>query len=275
MLKKRVIFTLHYDRGFFMLSRNFRLQKVGDLNWLKFNYNFSHISFSIDELIVLDVSRGPREEDKFYNHVHSLTEKCFIPIAAGGGIRTLEQARALLRSGADKVVVNSLVDTAPRVISEIVTEFGEQCVIGSVDAKKIDDRFVVFTENGSAPQATPLDQWLTNLIDLSVGELYLNSIDRDGTGQGYQKELLEYLPKEMPIPVIMAGGAGHYHHLSEGLMDERVDAVATAHLFNFVGDNLEKSRKSLIENGFDLATWDVEVIGRIEGSMRPENSNSI
>jgi imidazole glycerol-phosphate synthase subunit HisF len=275
MLKKRVIFTLHYDRGFFMLSRNFRLQKVGDLDWLKINYNFSQIACSIDEVIVLDVSRGPRDEDKFYSHVRSLTEECFVPIAAGGGIRTLEQARVLLHSGADKVVVNSLVDTAPDVITEIVTEFGGQCVIASVDAKKIDDRFVVFTENGDTPQATPLDQWLTNLIDLSVGELYLNSIDRDGTGQGYHKELLEYLPKEIPIPVILAGGAGHYHHLAEGLMDDRVDAVATAHLFNFVADNLEKSRKSLLENGFNLATWNVEVAARLEGSMKPENSKSI
>jgi len=258
-----------------MLSRNFRLQKVGDLQWLKINYNFSQIAFSIDELIVLDVSRGSRNEEKFRSHLRSLTEECFVPIAAGGGIRTLEQARALLHSGADKVVVNSLVDKASDVISEIVTEFGGQCVIASVDAKKIDDQFVVFTENGSKPQATPLDQWLSNLIDISVGELYLNSIDKDGTGQGYQKELLEYLPEVMPIPVILAGGAGHYHHLAEGLTDDRVDAVATAHLFNFVADNLEKSRKSLLKNGFNLATWDIEMAARLENCLRSENSKLI
>jgi len=84
MLKKRIIFVLLYDNGSFMLSRNFRLQKVGDLQWLKKNYNFSHISFSIDELIILDVTRGGRDEEKFLFHVKSLTEECFVPIAAGG-----------------------------------------------------------------------------------------------------------------------------------------------------------------------------------------------
>jgi len=271
MLKKRVIFTLLYDRGSFMLSRNFRLQKVGDLHWLKKNYNFSQIAFSIDELIVLDVSRGARDEDKFRDHVRSLTEECFVPIAAGGGVRTLEQARVLLRSGADKVVVNSLADTAPDVISEIVAEFGGQCVIASVDAKKMDGRFVVWTENGGMRQETSLDQWLADLVELSVGEIYLNSIDRDGTGQGYDKELLEYFPEVMPIPVILAGGAGHYHHLAEGLSDDRVDAVATAHLFNFVADNLKESRNSLLENGFNLAAWNIEMVARLENCVKLEN----
>ena len=123
MLKKRVIFTLLYDNGYFMLSRNFRLQKVGDLQWLKKNYNFSHIAFSIDELIILDVTRGERNEEKFHDHVRSLNEECFIPIAAGGGIRTLEQARRLLRSGADKVVINTLLAENSSVITKISKEF--------------------------------------------------------------------------------------------------------------------------------------------------------
>src|SRR5687768_4666363 len=107
MLKKRMIFTLLYDNGSFMLSRNFRLQKVGDLRWLQKNYNFSSIAFSIDELIVLDVTRGERNNAIFCDHLKKLTEGCFIPIAAGGGIRSVEYAKMLLRSGADKVVINT------------------------------------------------------------------------------------------------------------------------------------------------------------------------
>ena len=106
-----------------MLSRNFRLQKVGNLNWLKKNYNFSKIAFSIDELIILDVTRGNRDEKKFQKHIYSLTEECFVPIAAGGGIRTLEQAQNLLHSGSDKVVVNTLIYKNPQVIRKIAEEW--------------------------------------------------------------------------------------------------------------------------------------------------------
>ena len=100
MLKKRVIFTLLYDNGSFMLSRNFRLQKVGDLQWLKKNYNFSKLAFSIDELVLLNVTRTKRDHEKFINHVRALSEVCFIPIAAGGGIRDVELAHRLVNNGA-------------------------------------------------------------------------------------------------------------------------------------------------------------------------------
>jgi cyclase len=107
MLKKRIIFTLLYDSGNFMLSRNFRLQQVGNLTWLQRNYNFSHIAFFIDELIILDVSRGERNTDNFCETLKKLTSDCFVPIAAGGGVRSIDYARRLLRSGADKIVINT------------------------------------------------------------------------------------------------------------------------------------------------------------------------
>ena len=132
-----------------MLSRNFRLQKVGNLGWLQKNYNFYQIAFSIDELIVLDVSRGERDEEKFCDNVRSLTEECFVPIAAGGGIRSLEKARRLIHSGADKIVVNSLVSSSPNIIEEIAKEFGQQCIVAAIDVKQEEDRFTVWTENGS------------------------------------------------------------------------------------------------------------------------------
>ena len=206
MLKKRVIFTLLYDMGSFVLSRNFRLQKVGNLRWLQKNYNFSQISFSIDELIILDVSRGKRDEEKFRDCIRTLTEECFIPIAAGGGIRTLEQAHKLLHSGADKVVVNTLVSEAPAVVGEIAAAFGQQCVVAVVDVKQVDEQFTVWTENGTVRQVINLSQWLDDLAKLPVGELYLNSMDCDGTGQGYHFNLLEFIPDSMSIPVILAGG---------------------------------------------------------------------
>lgn len=257
MLKKRLIFTLLYDRGFFMLSRNFRLQKVGDLAWLQKNYNFSHIAFSIDELIVLDVSRGERDIGLFCEHLKSITEGCFAPIAAGGGIRTIEHARTLLRSGADKVVINTPLFDSQALIGELAAEFGQQCVVASMDVKRsTQGDYQAWTDNGSRCVEGSLAKWFDNVAHCAVGELYLNSMDRDGTGQGYDLNMLEHLPESMPMPLILAGGAGNFHHLAEGLSENRVDAVATAHLFNFVGDGLEVSRARLHEKGFDLAHWE-------------------
>lgn len=258
MLKKRIIFTLLYDSGAFMLSRNFRLQRVGDLAWLQRNYNFAHIAFFIDELIVLDVSRNQRDINTFCESLKALTKGCFIPIAAGGGIRSLAHARQLLRSGADKVVVNTPLFDNPNLVKELAGEFGQQCVVGSVDMKRNDHMgYTIFTESGRQALTEPLSASLRILGQQCVGELYLNSIDQDGTGQGYDFRLLDQLPEMCEVPVILAGGVGNAVHLIAGLKDQRVDAVATAHLFNFVGDGLRRARESLVTQGHDLAKWPV------------------
>ena len=267
MLKKRVIFTLLYDSGYFTLSRNFRLQKVGNMQWLKKNYNFSHISFSIDELIILDVTRGERNEETFYEHVRLLNDECFVPIAAGGSIREVEQARKLLHSGADKVVINTLVSEDSDVIAEIAREFGQQSIVASVDVKLINGEFTVWTNNGSIKQNTSLTKWLENIENLPIGEVYLNSVDRDGTGHGYKTELIEKIPDAFSMPLILAGGAGKYSHFLEVLQDERVDAVATANLLNFIGDGLEKSRQELLDEDFNLPIWDVNLVTDLKNCL--------
>jgi cyclase len=256
MLKKRVIFTLLYANGNFMLSRNFRLQKVGDLRWLQKNYNFAQTAFSIDELIILDVSREDRDAKKFGYHVSKIAEECFVPIAVGGGIQGVDQVRDLLHTGADKIVVNTLVDTCPGAINEIAAEFGSQCIVAAVDVKQSENTYSVWTENGTKQQPGSLAAWINKIVQLPIGELYLNSMDRDGAGQGYLLGMLDQLPDPMAIPVIMAGGAGKHQHLSAALLDHRVDAVATANLFNFVGDGLTKSRVAMLAAGLDLAQWD-------------------
>lgn len=239
-----------------MLSRNFRLQKVGDGRWLERNYDFSRIAFSIDELMVLDVSREERNIDAFCQQLKSITKGCFAPIAAGGGVRSVEDARGLLRAGADKVVINTPLFGQSSLVSELATEFGQQCVVASIDVKASPQNgYQIWAGNGTRCVEGSLRAWLESMSQCPVGELYLNSMDRDGTGQGYDMQVLDHLPKSMPIPVIMAGGAGNHHHLAEGLSDRRVDAVATAHLFNFVGDGLKVARSRLFEQGFDLARW--------------------
>ena len=257
MLKKRIIFTLLYDNGNFMMSRNFRLQRVGDLNWLKKNYNFSLISFYIDELVVLDVSRGVRDTELFCKALKELAEESFVPIAAGGGVHSVEYARKLLRSGADKVVINSIIFTQPSLVEDLAREFGQQCLVGSVDLKPSqgDGIYEVWTKSGSE---RVLENWLVifnRLCEMQVGEIYLNSIEKDGTGHGFDFRLLDLIPHNFSIPIILAGGAGNAGHLALGLKDSRVDAVATANLFNFVGDGLQKARTLLLEQDIKLAKW--------------------
>ena len=266
MLKKRLIFTLLYNNGHFMLSRNFRLQKVGSLDWLQTNYNFSHISFSIDELIVLNVSRGEKNLADFCEALRRLTEGCFVPIAAGGGVHTVATARNLLRSGADKVVVNSALYDKGSFISDLASEFGQQCVVASMDIKSSPDgTYQAWSECGSQCQPSAATNWIERVTQSPIGELYLNSMDRDGTGQGYDLRLLDLLPVNMPKPVVLAGGVGNAMHLAAGLADPRVDAVATAHLFNFVGDGLKQARQALISGGVVLPLWDVRLLERHKG----------
>lgn len=261
MLKKRLIFTLLYNNGQFMLSRNFRLQKVGSLQWLQTNYNFSHISYSIDELVVLNVTRGEKKSEEFYTVLKLLTEGCFVPIAAGGGVRSIEDARNLLRSGADKVVINSALYENNSFVSDLASEFGQQCVVASMDIKYAPDgSYLVWSECGSKCLHGPANDWVAQVAQDQVGELYLNSMDRDGTGQGYDLKLLDLLPINITKPVILAGGVGNASHLAEGLADPRVDGVATAHLYNFVGDGLKKAREFLVSSGIDLPFWDVQLL---------------
>jgi cyclase len=262
MLKKRLIFTLLYNNGQFVLSRNFRLQRVGNLQWLQTNYDFSHISYSIDELIVLDITRGNKNSEDFCAALKLLTEGCFVPIAAGGGVRSIEAARNLLRSGADKVVVNSALYENNGFLSHLASEFGQQCVVASMDIKSMSGGgYQAWSESGSLCQEGSASEWIEKIVrNDHIGELYLNSMDRDGTGQGYDLKLLDLLPAKMSKPVILAGGVGNATHLASGLDDSRVDAVATAHLFNFIGDGLKQARQSLISAGVDLPLWDIQFL---------------
>ena len=244
-----------------MLSRNFRLQKVGNLQWLKSNYNFSHISCSIDELVVLDVTRGQKHTEEFCAALKQLSDGCFVPMAAGGGVRTIDAARNLLRSGADKVVVNSALYEDNGFIQDLSSEFGQQCVVASMDIKSsAGSGFEAWSDCGNVCQPGSAINWIKQVSESAVGELYLNSMDRDGTGQGYDLRLLDLLPSNISKPVILAGGVGNSAHLAQGLAEPRVDAVATAHLFNFVGNGLKQARQTLISGGMDLPMWDVQLL---------------
>ena len=255
MLRKRIIFSLIYSDGYFMQSRNFRLQKVGNLNWLEKNYRFQSIAFSLDEIIILNASKSKKSSMEFAKMVSDLVNDVFIPIAAGGGIRTIEDAELLFNSGADKLVLNTTLVESPALVKILVKQYGSQSIVASIDYKKVYGKLEVYINDGTSKIAMPLIDYINYLESLEVGEIYLNSIEKDGTGFGYDFETIKSLEKQINIPLIIAGGAGNENHLIEGLQLNGVNAVATANLFNFIGDGLPKARKKIIETGLNIANW--------------------
>ena len=257
MLRKRIIFSLIYHDGFFMQSRNFRLQKVGNLYWLEKNYHFQKIAFSLDEIIVINASRGKKNISSFAEMITSLVNNVFIPITAGGGIQSLEDAELLFNSGADKILVNSILYNDTELIKSLVLKYGSQSIVGSLDYKKIDEVNEVFIQDGSTRIQLTLEEYISHLENLDIGEIYLNSIDKDGTGFGYDFEEIHRLSKFISKPLIIAGGAGNESHLIEGLKMNSVSAVATANLFNFIGNGLPNARKKILNSGENIACWDL------------------
>jgi len=255
MPRKRIIFSLIYADGKFNQSRNFRLQKVGDINWLERNYRFKDIAFSLDELIVLNASKDKKNIKEFAKILERLACDVFIPVASGGGVHGIEEAKLLFNSGADKLVLNSLLYTNPNAVRQIIRHYGSQSIVASIDYRTTSGKSQVYINNGAQKINTTLDQYIEHVQNLGVGELYLNSIEKDGTGFGYDFDTIDKVAKIVKIPLIIAGGAGNEKHLIIGLENENVDAVATANLFNFIGNGIPNSRKSILSKGISIAKW--------------------
>lgn len=255
MVKKRLIFTLIYCDGYFMQSRNFRLQRVGNIDWLEKNYHFQKIAFSLDELIILDASRNKKSIEIFSKTVAQIRKNVFIPVSVGGGIRSTDDAGILFQHGADKIVINSLLHENTGLIQELAYRFGSQSIVASIDYKKDGNKKLVYIHDGKTCVNLTLSDYLEKIKSLCVGEIYLNSIDQDGTGFGFDIETIEEIKNKIYTPLIIAGGAGNENHLVSGLKISGVNAVATANLFNFIGNSLPNARKKIIDSGIALAKW--------------------
>ena len=251
-----------------MHSRNFSLQRAGDSNWVIKNYNFEDISRHIDEIIFLDVSREDFDKEITLNDFKKVTNNCFVPKSFGGRLRNFEDFEKSFQNGADKIVLNTLLHDNPRLVIEASKIYGSQSIIGSIDVKKIDEKFIVFSTNGSFNLQMDLEQYSTLEVLKNIGEIYLNSIDRDGTGQGFDLEIYNLFHKKVGCPIILAGGAGNASHFLLSLESSRVDALATANLFNFIGNGLEITREKLIENNFLFPYWDPEFLTSIKSKFK-------
>jgi cyclase len=255
MLRKRIIFTLIYSDGFFTQSRNFRLQRVGNLDWLEKNYKFQEIAFSLDELIIVNASKGTKSIEQFAAMVSDVVDDVFIPICAGGGIRSMEDASLLFNSGADKVLVNSILTENPELVKELVRNYGSQSVVAAIDYKTVNGIQEVYSNDGNLKLDINLKNYIKYIETLDVGEVYLNSINKDGTGFGYDFDVIQSITQHITKPLIIAGGAGNEKHLMDGLIMDAVSAVATANLFNFIGNGIPNARAKVLAAGLNIVNW--------------------
>jgi cyclase len=256
VVKKRLIFSFLISGNSFVLSRNFRLQRVGDIDWIKKNFKLQDIFRSIDELIILNVTRGMCNIDGLCDAIKELSKQCFVPIAAGGGIRSIADAEKILEAGADKLIVNTAIFKNQPLVENLTQMYGTASMVGSIDfIKSPDGNCSVHTDSGSQSTGYDLGSAIALADALKLGELYVSSIDRDGTGMGFDYEAISLATKSSNTPIIASGGAGNFEHILKCFTECKVNAVSTANLFNFMGRGLIETRINLIKEGCDIADW--------------------
>ncbi len=181
-----------------------------------------------------------------------MAEQVFIPFTIGGGIRSVEDARRLLRAGADKVSVNSAAVDRPELIREIAEEFGTQCCVVAIDARRTDMGFEVFVHGGRIPTGIDALAWAKQAEGLGAGEILLTSMDRDGTKQGFDIDLTRAMTDSRRIPVIASGGVGTLQHLVEGVLHGGADAVLAASIFHFEEHTIAAAKRAMAEAGIEV-----------------------
>jgi imidazole glycerol-phosphate synthase subunit HisF len=204
-----------------------------------------------DELVFLDISASPEARRTTLEMVSRVAETIFIPFTVGGGIRSVADAGAALRAGADKTAVNTAAVRDPSLVSRLAESFGSQCVVVAVDVKRIGGRLTVMVNGGR--EETPLEavDWSRRLEALGAGEILLTSMDRDGTGEGYDLPLLQAVTRTVSIPVIASGGAGSLAHLAEAF-EAGAHGVLAATIFHFKDSSLPRARAYLRERGYPV-----------------------
>jgi cyclase len=204
-----------------------------------------------DELVFLDISASPDERRTTLAMVTRVAESIFIPFTVGGGIRAVADAGAALRAGADKVSVNTAAVRDPTLVSRLAESFGSQCVVAAVDVKRIDGRLTVMVNGGREQPPLEAIDWIRRLEALGAGEILLTSMDRDGTGAGYDLELLAPAAAATSLPVIASGGAGRLEHLAEAF-EAGAHGVLAATIFHFQGSTLPEARTYLRSRGYPV-----------------------
>jgi len=248
MLARRIIPCLDVAGGRVVKGVHFQsLRDAGDPVEQAARYDAD----GADELVFLDISASPEARRTTLEMVSRVAESIFIPFTVGGGIRSAADAGAALRAGADKITVNTAAVRDPSLVSRLAESFGSQCIVAAVDVKRVEGRLTVVVNGGR--EATELEavEWSRRLEALGAGEILLTSMDRDGTGTGYDLPLIQAVSQAVSMPVIASGGAGNLAHLAEAL-EAGAHGVLAATIFHFQDSSLPRARAYLRERGYPV-----------------------
>ncbi len=249
MFTKRIIPCLDVHGGRVVKGVNFvNLQDAGDPVEIAGAYDKA----GADELVFLDITASSDNRATVTDMVRRVAEKVFIPFTVGGGIRTVEDFKAILREGADKISVNSAAISNPRLISEAAMKFGSQCVVVAIDAKRSGDGFHVYKNGGRIDTGLDAVQWAVHAEKLGAGEILLTSMDCDGTKAGYDLELTRAISQAVGIPVIASGGAGTKEHFYDALTAGGADAALAASLFHYKELEIREVKQYLRDRGLSV-----------------------
>lgn len=249
-MKKRLVACLLVRDGLIVQSIGFnRYLPIGTP---RFPIEFV-VKWDVDEIVLLDMSATPEGRGPDIAVLEHLSRSCFVPLTVGGGISSLDDVRNIVRAGADKVAVNTHAVTSPSLISEIADVFGSQCVVVSMDCRReADGRYQVCTQSGSHPTGLTPVEWARQVEGLGAGEIFLNSIDRDGSKLGYDLELIRQVSDSVQIPVVACGGVGNYSHFAPGILEGHASAVAAANIFHYIEHSTIVAKVHLLRSGVDV-----------------------
>lgn len=250
MLAKRIIPCLDVKNGRVVKGVNFvDLRDAGDPVEQAKIYSAE----KADELVFLDITASIEERATILEVVRKTAEAVFIPLTVGGGIRTVEDIRTLLKSGADKISINTAAVNNPELISQGAREFGNQCIVVAIDVKKKkEDSWEVYVKGGTQPAGIDALEWAVKVESLGAGEILLTSMDRDGTRDGYDLEVTRAVSRAVNIPVIASGGAGNLEHLYQGLTEGEADAVLAASIFHYGEYSIKEAKQYLKDRGIEV-----------------------
>jgi cyclase len=246
MLAKRIIPCLDVNAGRVVKGVNFvDLRDAGDPVEIARNYDRQ----GADEVTFLDITASSDARDLILPMIEAVADQVFIPLTVGGGVRTVDDVRRLLNAGADKISINTAAIQNPHLVRDCSEKFGAQCIVVAIDAKRVGDHWEVFTHGGRNATGLNAVDWAREVARLGAGEILLTSMDRDGTGQGFDLGLTRAVSEAVTIPVIASGGVGSLNDLVAGVTEGAADAVLAASIFHFGQHTIGEAKQYMADRG--------------------------